>query len=102
MKSPKRTARAEPCDPAQITFRTVRHTSERIRRVAKKEGFTVNSLIAAAIYIHLHRVESRGDPKLRRTLVCEHCGKPVDADVDGTRRAKRAGKRQTKTNVPPP
>lgn len=99
MKSPKRTQKPEPWDPTRLSFRTVRETSDRIRAMAKRDGLTVTSLIAEAIYIHLHRLETRGDPELRRKSVCWGCGKRTDAATGGTQRAKRSGKRQK--NVPP-
>jgi hypothetical protein len=82
----------EPWAPAQFTFRTVRETTDRLRAVAENEGMTMNSLVAEAVYRHLHRLESRGDPKRRRMLMCGACGKPaIDAatdDTGGTRRAR--------------
>ena len=92
----------EPWDPTRLSFRTVRETSDRIRAMAKRDGLTVTNLIAEAIYIHLHRLETRGDPALRRKSVCWSCGKAKDAATDatdGTGRARPGRKRQT--NVPP-
>lgn len=70
--------------------------------MAKRDGMTVTNLIAEAIYIHLHRLETRGDPAQRRKSVCWGCGKKMDAatgGTGGTRRARPPGKRQN--NVPP-
>jgi len=89
VKATKR-QKPEPWDPTRLSFRTVRETSDRIRALAKKEGMTVTSLIAEAIYIHLHRLESRGDRKRRRMLVCGACGKPaVDAATDGRKKSRQ-------------
>lgn len=99
MRPSKRRTRAEAWDPTQLTFRTVRETSDRLRALAKKEGLPMNSLIAEAVYIHLHRLETRGDPKLRRKSVCWGCGKRMDAATDGTGRARSGGKRQTKCST---
>lgn len=89
MTSPKRTQKPEPWDRTQLTFRTVRETTDRLRAVAKKEGMTVNSIVAEAVYKHLHHLETRGGPKRRRMAVCGACGKPaVDAASGGTGRAK--------------
>jgi hypothetical protein len=91
VKASKR-KKPEPWDPSRFTFRTVKETTDRLRVLAKKEGMTVNSLVAEAVYRHLHRLESRGDRRRRRMLVCGACGKPaVDAatdDTGGTRRAR--------------
>jgi len=85
-QAPKARA-GNPWDPARMTFHTVKETMDRLRALAKREGMKVNSLFAEAVYIHLHRLESNGDPKLRRKSVCWSCGTKMDAASGGTTRA---------------
>jgi hypothetical protein len=81
----------------RVTFGTVRHTYDRLRALAKRDGMKVTNLIAEAIYIHLHRLESNGDPRLRRKSVCWSCGDLMDAANGGTPRAGPKGGRTTKS-----
>lgn len=57
--------------------------------MAKRDGLTVTNLIAEAIYIHLHRLETRSDPAQRRKSVCWGCGKKMDASAEGAAKSKQ-------------
>lgn len=86
--------KGDPSDPSRLTFRTVRATKERLEALSKREGLEVNSLMAEAIYIHLHRLETNRDPKLRRKSACWGCGKAMDAASGGTGRAVAKSERK--------
>lgn len=76
----------------RITFGTVQDMQDRIRALAKRDGLSVTNLLSEAIYIHLHRLESAGDPKLRRKSVCWSCGSIMDAGAGGTAHARCPGR----------
>ncbi len=72
----------------RIAFSDVQDTQDRLVALSKSEGLSVESLLSEAVYIHLHRLESAGDPKLRRKSVCWSCGNIMDAAADGTMHAR--------------
>jgi len=79
MSTVKRKTKREPWDPAQFTYRTVREHADELRAMAKREGMTINALMAEAIYKHVFHLEQRRDPGLRRKSVCFGCGVRMDA-----------------------
>jgi hypothetical protein len=70
---------------------------DRIRAVAAQEGMTPNDLIAEALHVHLHKLETSGDPHLRRKSVCWRCASILDAASGGTARAGKGSRRTTKS-----
>ena len=74
-------AEKDPTAPVTLTFDTVAETRDRIEAVAKSNGMDAAGIIAEALYVHLHKLESRGNAKLRRQSVCWGCGAKMDAKV---------------------
>lgn len=49
-----------PTARVKITFATIAETRDRIAAAAKQAGTDVESVIAEALYVHLHRLETSG------------------------------------------
>ena len=81
----------------RVSFGTPKNMQDRLRAVAKRERMTVACLIEEALCIHLHRLETNGDPRLRRKSVCWRCGDILDAATGGMARAGVESRRTTKS-----
>lgn len=93
MRAPRRCA----VRIVRLRFASVQHLADRLRATAQRERLTVASLITEALHIHLHKLETRGDPKLRRKSVCWSCGDLMDAATGGTAHARSRARRTTKS-----
>jgi hypothetical protein len=88
VKALSRRAAAADTRKVRIAFGTVKQVQARIRAVAAQERMTPNDVIAEALHIHLHKLETSSDPRLRRKSVCWSCGERIDAST-APRRARK-------------
>lgn len=79
----------QPTDRVTLHVEMVADTRARLEAAAKGDGMTLNGILMEAVYVHLHKLESRGSQALRRKAVCWSCGELRKIEQKKTRRASK-------------